>query len=120
MVLCVSVCESVWTCAHTYALDGVGAGGPDEHRDSGVLLIGVELEADLVGGHAEGGDHLTDAAGERVPEGGSDITTDIIQVPLFQTSLILNLILLVLKSKSLVSDHFLSISTLIRINTDCC
>lgn len=106
------------TRAHTYALDGVGTGGPDEHRDSGVLLVGVELEADLVRGHAEGGDHLTDTVGERVPEGGSDITADIIQVPLFQTSLILNLILLV--SKSLVSDHFLSISALIRISTNCC
>lgn len=114
------MCQCVCTRAHTYALDGIGAGGPDEHRDSGVLLVGVELEANLVGGHAEGGDHLTDAAGERVPEGGSDITADIIQVPLFQTCLILNLILLVLKSKSLVSDHFLSISASIGINTECC
>ena len=71
--MCVCVCVCV-----TYTLDGVGAGGPNQHGDSVVLLVGVHLQSHLIGGHAEGGDHLTDAAGERVPEGDSDITADII------------------------------------------
>lgn len=65
---------------YTYALDGVGTGGPDQHWDSGVLLIGVDLQAHLVGGHAERGDHFIDAAGERVPEGDNDISADTIQM----------------------------------------
>lgn len=47
---------------YTYALDGVGAGGPAQHRDSGVLLVGVHLQSHLIGGQAESGNHLTDAA----------------------------------------------------------
>lgn len=47
---------------YTYALDGVGAGGPAQHRDSGVLLVGVHLQSHLIGGQAEGGNHLPDAA----------------------------------------------------------
>lgn len=61
----------------TYSLDGVGTAGPAQHRDSVVLLIGVQLQSHLIGGHAKGGDHLTDAAGERLPERQSDITDDI-------------------------------------------
>lgn len=75
-------------CVHTYTLDGVGTGGPDQHRDSVVLFVGVHLQPHLVGRHAEGGDHLADAAGERVPEGDSDITADIMQVvgPMIHTT----------------------------------
>ena len=62
----------------TYSLDGVGAGGPAQHWDSLVLLVGVHLQSHLVGRHAEGGDHLADAAGERVSEEDSDTTADII------------------------------------------
>lgn len=67
-------------CVYTYALNSVSTGGPDQHWDSWVLLIGVHLQPHLVGGHAESSDHLTDAAGERVPEGDSDMTADIIRV----------------------------------------
>lgn len=57
----------------TYTLDSVGTGGPAQHLDSVVLLIGVQLQSHLVCRHAEGSDHRTDAAGERVPEGHSNI-----------------------------------------------
>lgn len=57
----------VFRCVFTDALDGVCAGGPAQHRDPGVLLVGVCLQSDLVDRHAEGGDHLADAAGERAP-----------------------------------------------------
>lgn len=67
-------------CVNTYALNSVSTGGPDQHWDSRVLLIRVHLQAHLVGGHAESSDHLTDAAGERVPEGDSDVTADIARV----------------------------------------
>lgn len=59
--MCVYVC--------TDGLDCVGAGGPHQNGDSGVLLVGQQLEADLVGGGAEGHHHLPDATGEGVPEG---------------------------------------------------
>lgn len=52
----------------TYALDGVGAGGPAQYWDSLVLLVGVHLQSHLVGSHAEGGDHLADTAGKQLPE----------------------------------------------------
>lgn len=53
----------------TYTLDGVGTGGPDQHRDPLVLLVGVDIQSHFVSGQVEGGDHLSDAAGEQVPEG---------------------------------------------------
>lgn len=55
-------------CLCTDGLDGVGTGGPHQDGDSGVLLVGEQLEADLVGGGAEGRDHLPDTAREGVPE----------------------------------------------------
>lgn len=55
-------------CVHTYTLDGVGAGGPAQHRDSGVLLVGIHLQTYLVGWHTEGVDHLTDATWKWIPE----------------------------------------------------
>lgn len=82
-MVCVCVCVPIlWmcVCVYTYALNSVSTGGPDQHWDSWVLLIGVHLQPHLVGGHAESSDHLTDAAGERVPEGDSDMTADIIRV----------------------------------------
>lgn len=59
-------------CVCTYTLDGVGTGGPDQHRDSLVLLVGVDIQSHFVSGQAEGCDHLIDAAGEQVPEGDRD------------------------------------------------
>lgn len=56
----------------TYTLDGVGTGGPDEHWDPLVLLIGVDIQSHFVSGQAEGRDHLGDAAGEQVPEGNRE------------------------------------------------
>lgn len=56
-------------CVRTNGLDGVGTGGPHQYWDSGVLLIGQQLEADLVGRGAEGHHHLPDAAREGVPVG---------------------------------------------------
>lgn len=56
-------------CVCTDGLDGVGAGGPHQDGDSGVLLIRQQLEADLIGRGAEGHYHLPDAAGEGVPAG---------------------------------------------------
>lgn len=59
-------------CVCTYTLDGVGTGGPDEHWDPLVLLIGVDIQSHFVSGQAEGCDHLSDAAGEQVPEGNRE------------------------------------------------
>lgn len=56
-------------CVCTYTLNGVGTGGPAQHRNSTVLLVRVRLQSHLVSGHAEGGDHLADAAGKRVSAG---------------------------------------------------
>lgn len=60
-------------CGYTYTLDGVGTGGPDQHWDSLVLFIGVDIQSYFVSGQAEGCDHLIDAAWEQVPEGDNDI-----------------------------------------------
>lgn len=54
-------------CVCTYTLDCVGTGGPAHHWDSWVGVVGVQLKCDLVCGQTEGGDHLTEAAGEGTP-----------------------------------------------------
>lgn len=56
-------------CVNTYTLDGVGTGWPEQHWDSLVLFIGVDIQSHFVGGQAKGCDHLIDAAGEKVSEG---------------------------------------------------
>lgn len=76
-------------CVCTYTLDGVGTGGPDEHWDPLVLLIGVDIQSHFVSGQAEGCDHLSDAAGEQVPEGNREPSRCVrTRVQIFNNSII--------------------------------